>query len=507
MTESNALPMPSHPAGSRRHYQTDGRERVLLVLALGLGFLTADLCLAMWYGVPALGVTLLVLLWEGTLLWYAREGTGLPEKAKRGAGLGLTVAVVLLGLCFSLCVSWLWLLNALALLALLVLQMFQLFGPARRAWSSPLMLAERGFLLLDGLFGQLGAPFQLLLSRKRERGRRRLCILLGLCCVIPLLMLVAPLLASADALFDRLTAETLRFLYEHFGSLLGRLVLGLFLAPFLFSLLYFLRRGEARATGAGQAGTFVVDPALPVTVLLPLDLLYVLFAAVQSAALFRGSAYLEAAGISYAEYARSGFFQLVWVSCINLAVVVAAVHFCRREGKLWLVVWALSTGMVALSCLMLVSAAWRMTLYVSTYGLSVKRLLTYWGMALLAVFFGAALLKIWRRDFGFFRVLLAAGVSGWLLLNLLRVDAVVAEYNVEAYLTGNISALDVAYLAGLSDEALPSLARLPADMSVYEYEEGNTVGRLLEERRVHAARMAGSWRTWNLASWRAARSG
>ena len=163
--------------------------------------------------------------------------------------------------------------------------------------------------------------------------------------------------------------------------------------------------------------------------------------------------------------------------------------------------------MVALSCLMLVSAAWRMTLYVSTYGLSVKRLLTYWGMALLAVFFGAALLKIWRRDFGFFRVLLAAGVSGWLLLNLLRVDAVVAEYNVEAYLTGNISALDVAYLAGLSDEALPSLARLPADMSVYEYEEGNTVGRLLEERRVHAARMAGSWRTWNLASWRAARSG
>ena len=363
------------------------------------------------------------------------------------------------------------------------------------------------FLLLDGLFGQLGAPFQLLLSRKRERGRRRLCILLGLCCVIPLLMLVAPLLASADALFDRLTAETLRFLYEHFGSLLGRLVLGLFLAPFLFSLLYFLRRGEARATGAGQEGTFVVDPALPVTVLLPLDLLYVLFAAVQSAALFRGSAYLEAAGISYAEYARSGFFQLVWVSCINLAVVVAAVHFCRREGKLWLVVWALSTGMVALSCLMLVSAAWRMTLYVSTYGLSVKRLLTYWGMALLAVFFGAALLKIWRRDFGFFRVLLAAGVSGWLLLNLLRVDAVVAEYNVEAYLTGNISALDVAYLAGLSDEALPSLARLPADMSVYEYEEGNTVGRLLEERRVHAARMAGSWRTWNLASWRAARSG
>ena len=293
-------------------------------------------------------------------------------------------------------------------------------------------------------------------------------------------MLVAPLLASADALFDRLTAETLRFLYEHFGSLLGRLVLGLFLAPFLFSLLYFLRRGEARATGAGQEGTFVVDPALPVTVLLPLDLLYVLFAAVQSAALFGGSAYLEAAGISYAEYARSGFFQLVWVSCINLAVVVAAVHFCRREGKLWLVVRALSTGMVALSCLMLVSAAWRMTLYVSTYGLSVKRLLTYWGMALLAVFFGAALLKIWRRDFGFFRVLLAAGISGWLLLNLLRVDAVVAEYNVEAYLTGNISALDVAYLAGLSDEALPSLARLPADMSVYEYEEGNTVGRLLE---------------------------
>ena len=264
MTESNALPMPSHPAGSRRHYQTDGRERVLLVLALGLGFLTADLCLAMWYGVPALGVTLLVLLWEGTLLWYAREGTGLPEKAKRGAGLGLTVAV----------------LGTVAVRELaLAAERPRSAGPAGPANVSALRSGTAG-VELSAYAGRAGLPAP---GRPVRTARRSFPTALVQetgagppAALHPAWTVLCDPAADAGGAPSGLCGRAVRpadggdarFLYEHFGSLLGRLGAGLFLAPFLFSLLYFLRRGRHERPG-GQEGTFVVDPALPVTVLLP----------------------------------------------------------------------------------------------------------------------------------------------------------------------------------------------------------------------------------------------
>lgn len=67
-------------------------------------------------------------------------------------------------------------------------------------------------------------------------------------------------------------------------------------------------------------------------------------------------------------------------------------------------VQVLGTLLVAASGVLLVSALWRMNLYVGAYGLSFKRVLTYWGMAVLAVLLAAALWKVWHRHFRWFRV-------------------------------------------------------------------------------------------------------
>lgn len=503
MSEGNAV--PGSPTVTKRNYPADGREKALLGLSLGLGILMGDLLLTLWRGSAGLELAVTVLAWEGLLLWYARRGTGWKDALRGGPSLWLTVSVLLLSLDFMVFSNrWFRLFNFFALAGLLIIQMFQLFGPTRQPWTSPAMLGERAVLLLEGLGGQLGAPIHTVSSLKKRPGRRGLYVLLGFCCVLPVMLLVVPLLVSADAVFSRMTERAVRFLIQRFGTFLGRVALGLCLAPFLFSLLYFLRRGDKSTLlleTAKAPPSLAVDPALTVTVLLPLDLLYLLFVAVQSAALFGGPAYLEAAGISYANYARSGFFQLVWVSLINLAVVVAAVHFCRREGILWQAAKVLATVMAALSALMLCSAAWRMTLYVGVYGLSFKRVLTYWGMVMLAVFFTAALLKIWKKDFGFFQVFFAASVAGWLLLNAVNVDGMVARYNVSAYLTGNSTVLDLPYLAGLSYDALPALEKLPGDMPA----RGDaTLEEVIADRRNAAAREAGDWRTWSLSAWLAA---
>lgn len=497
-------PMSTAPTPPKRVYEIDRRDRVLLVFTLGLGVLLADLLLAALRGWPGLSVTVLVLAWEGVMFWYGR-GSG---KGRSRPGLWLTAAVVLLALTFAIFSNrWFYLVNLCALPCLMTVQMFELFGGTIRAWWQPMMLCERVLLLLEGLFCQCGAPLQVISGPKKgdEAWKRLSYVLLGLLLAGAVLIVVLPLLNSADALFSQMTREIKYFLLRHFGALAWRLVVGALAVPFLFGLLYALRR-PAVSKVAGALGEVPqwegLDPAFSATALAVLDGVYLLFVAVQSAALFGGEAYLVRMGVSYADYARSGFFQMVWVSCINLAVVVAAVHFSRREGKLWQALRVFSTLMVALSGVILASAAWRMTMYVSSYGLSFKRVLTYWGMVMLLIFFAGALLKIWKRQFGFFKVLFAASIAGWLALNFINVDMIVAAYNVNAYLSGNAT-MDLPYLAGLSYDTLPALERLPGEMWAYHGYE-YSLSSLIEARREMAAWETSCWETWNLSAWMAA---
>lgn len=148
-----------------------------------------------------------------------------------------------------------------------------------------------------------------------------------------------------------------------------RLIFGLLVAPFLFGLLYSLRRPEPLKRLTRPVESLSMEAAGPVTVLAVLDVLYAFFLAVQCAALFGGADYLAQVGISYASYARSGFFQLVAVAAVNLGLAwLACLALCKGEGRGLRMVQVLGTLLVAASGVMLVSALWRMNLYVGAYG-------------------------------------------------------------------------------------------------------------------------------------------
>lgn len=419
--------IPAVPAVPTKVYEVDGKDRVLLPLAWLLGVLFAELGFVWFWGWGLL-VPVLVAVWYGVLFWYC----GMEGFASRPSLL-LFGAVFLLALSYAVFANpWFRMWNGVALPLLVGLQMFQWTGAGRYEWYLPRMLTQRLGLLFGGLFTHVGAFFQALTSFKGHAQKRVVYVLMGLGVTIPLLFLVIPLLGTADALFLHLTAGMVEWVSRNLFGWAGRLMLGLFFALLLFSLLYSVRRPEAKKEKAVSTAR-TVDAVLPITVLLAMDVLYLVFVGVQFAALFGGEPYLTAAGISYADYARSGFFQLVFVAGLNLTLGLLAVQFCVREGSGWRLVRVLATLLVGASVIMLGSAAYRMTIYVMEYGLSFKRFLTYWGMVMLAIFFIAALLKIWRKNFGFFRVLLAAGLAGWLLLNYCNVDWLVSRYNEGRY--------------------------------------------------------------------------
>ena len=484
MEEKKTIPVTPPVTAARRVFPVDGRDRALLVLAWGVGVLCAE---ALLWGLSGLVMTLLAAAWYGVLFWYG----GAAPLARRENRL-LLYAVGLLALTFVLFANpWLRLWNTLALVLLMGIQMGGWPGMEVYSVGTSAMLGERFLRVMGGLFGYLGASVQALGSI-RGLSRKKMPYVLGALLVcVPLLMVLFPLLTSADALFAQVTRRAADWFDEHLALWALRLIFGLLVAPFLFGLLYSLRRPEPLKRLTRPVEGLSMEAAGPVTVLAVLDVLYAFFLAVQCAALFGGADYLARAGISYASYARSGFFQLVAVAAVNLACLLACLALCKGEGRGLRMVQVLGTLLVAASGVLLVSALWRMNLYVGAYGLSFKRALTYWGMAVLAVLLAAALWKVWH--FRWFRVLLSVGAAGWLLLNYANVDALVARYNIGR-------GLDTGAVLSASDGRLGAL---PALEELLEAQPEETeLRQAVETLRDSARWQAAHWQTWSVAAWR-----
>ena len=477
------------------------RERTLLPLTFFWCFLAEDTIL--WAWPHGLGIFASVLGWYGLL------ALALGRRAFGGRNhlllLGMNLA---LGASFAIGSNLyfrLW--NFLALLLLLPLHALSLSGCCHLPWWRIGMLGERFLLLIWGLFSHLGAAWAALVPPKEHRSRRLGAAVAGAVMALVLVVILVPVLSSADALFAAATASLRTFVSSHLSETLWKLVLALAALPFIFSLLYAL--GHPTPLKAAQSKAISADPLAPALVLAALDALYLAFLGVQSAGLFGGAEYLASQGLSYAQWARSGFFQMVGVTIVNLVVMMAGLTLSRREGRTWSLLRVLSALLVAESLVLLGSAAWRMTLYVTAYGLSFKRCLTYWGMAMMALFFLAALWKIRQPERAFCRVAFPLALAGWLVINCVPVDFLVAKNQVDRLEAGATS-IDVEYLLyDLSYDTLTQLERLDGNLICYDRSTGGQrhLSALLSQRREEARRECGDWHTWSLSACLAALSG
>lgn len=473
------------------------RYRRFLILTLGFCLLLVDGFL--WHG-PCAGLTATVFAWYAlTLAW-----TG-PKALEKRSSRTLLLANLFLAAAMALGSNWYfryW--NLLALIVLIPVH--AMADLASRPWWDPWMLGERCKLLFQGLFGNLWACFAAAAPDKRtgEKPRRTMAVVLGLCGAVALVSILLPVLISADALFAA-SLEALNWNIQmfHFGDGFQRLFWALVFTPFVFSLLYALAHPK-QLCPSEEKKALQADALGFVLALAAVDGLYLAFLAVQSAGLFGGPEYVESLGVSYAEWARSGFFQMVGVTVVNLTLILASLTLARREGRAWTALRWLCALLAGESLVLLASAAWKMTLYVSAYGLSFKRCMTYWGMGMMALFLLAGLWKAKRPEFRFCKCAFPLALAGWLAINCVPVDYLVAKNQVDRYLSRESPTVSVNYLAyGLSYDTLSQLERLDGERPVCEYDgngTGETLSELLARRRESAGNECRDWHTWSLSA-------
>jgi hypothetical protein len=198
--------------------------------------------------------------------------------------------------------------------------------------------------------------------------------------------------------------------------------------------------------------------ALPLVVL---NLLFAAFIAVQLAVLFGGyDKILQETGLTYSEYARQGFWQLLWVTLLVLLLIGLALRWAPRDGaKDQTLVRAVLGVLCALTLVVVAAALRRMDLYVDAYGLTRLRItvaaMELWlGLVIVLILAAGALGARWLP-----RAVAASAAAAVLAFGLLSPDALVAEKNVQRYESSQ--KIDIEYFQELSADAVPALNRLP----------------------------------------------
>jgi hypothetical protein len=270
--------------------------------------------------------------------------------------------------------------------------------------------------------------------------------------IIPLIVFTV-LFASADAVF----ADYLGSFEElDFGSVVARIVWGAVIAWAALGLMRRAIKGPGTLPpiqGAPRVG--VTDAA---TALVLLDALFVVFVVVQFAYLFGGADTLAATGLTHAQYARRGFFELVAVAVLVVVLVLSVDWLVKREIPGRRVIDRLHAVLLLLTGVILASGLQRMRLYTAAFGLTELRLYTTVFMVWIAtvlVWMGWTVLRNERNRFTFGS--LATGLILLAATNLANPDAFIARTNLNHHIVSGRE-LDTEYLVrNLSADAVPAL--------------------------------------------------
>ena len=352
-------------------------------------------------------------------------------------------------------------------------------------------------------------------AEARDRLGRSAPVLRGLALAVPAVLVFGVLLVSADPVFRHYVDVVLNLPIDlsdvsrraGFVFVVGWLVAGLLAVAAARSPLI-------PPVAPTAVGTF--EPVVPsdrprrgateaTVVLFAVELLFAMFVSLQFAYLFGGLDTLEAAGLTYSDYARQGYFQLVAV--VLLAGVLLAVVE-RRVGRGGRFVGA-ALGFVGLTVAILASAVLRLSLYLQAYGWTELRF--YVAASIVWLAFGAGLVIVLllrdRMRWLVHGVALSA-IAITLGLSALGPQAFIADRNLERVLDPRLippdgeSGFDAAYLAAFSDDAVPllvaALERLePVDRAVL-------LDALAARRTALESDPASRhWAAWNLSRERA----
>jgi hypothetical protein len=315
-------------------------------------------------------------------------------------------------------------------------------------------------------------------------------IILGIAISLPILFVVLNLLISADSQFEQLIGGIPQWFQVITVERIMRLIVMLILTAAFFGFMQILYNRHMNVIKQqSNEQRIQMDGIIAITVLVIINAVYLLFTVVQFRYFFSGTLQAD---FTFAEYARKGFFELLFVTLINLSITVIvltfvnrATSFMRRATQIMLTILVLS------SSVMLSSAFLRLSMYEDAYGFTFTRVLVHSFMIFLVVIFTYTLVKIWVEKLSLYHFYFITSLIYYTAITVIDLDKIVVKENMNRYETSG--KIDVHYLNNLSYRGVLGLIDL--------YEKDKNIPELktiLLERKKEALAESLPWQSYNL---------
>ncbi len=308
------------------------------------------------------------------------------------------------------------------------------------------------------------APFPALRSfaASISTGKKSLHILSGVLLATPFLFLIGSLFASADPLFYKvITGIFTNWDFTHIiQSGLKDIFFGFFFVASGWAM--FTRTREQTVPRATDVPLDLNPTTLP-TALVLINTLFLLFLAFQIPYFFGDQAFVQKAGLAYAEYARSGFFQLILVAGIVFIIALGVYTMTQMRHRLDKI---LTLALIAQTYVVMLSATTRLSLYTDAYGLTLSRWWAGISILIIALVLTLFCLAVIARIHAFqlVKMLIFVALLSVSIPLTLNAERLVTEHNIRRFQSGQTKTVDLNYLLLLSSDAVPALVRLYAQL-------------------------------------------
>jgi hypothetical protein len=293
-----------------------------------------------------------------------------------------------------------------------------------------------------------------LANRKYDKSRTREIVRGSIMAGIALFVF-GLLLSSADTIFQEFLSHIFSFSIDE--NIINRTIIGACVTAFFVGAFGFLFQSRHAGTAPSPTPKARALGALEVLIVFSsVNVLFFVFILFQISSLFVGTAHLMIDGLTYADYAREGFFQLVVVAILSIAIISFAEKQVVQGDKGHLSSFMIASGILITQVVaILVSAFYRLSLYENAYGFTTIRLYSHALMFWIGIVLALLARHIWtngeREHFSFH--VFCSIVFLLFSMNILNPDVFIAKENLARYKT--TGQLDAKYLGSLSDDAIP----------------------------------------------------
>lgn len=319
-------------------------------------------------------------------------------------------------------------------------------------------------------------PFKWIGSYNHDENKRQIYkrIFLGIFISMPCVFFLLMMLSSADMVFSSKVDNTVLWFLETLNfNYMVKIIYGMIAGLYMFGLLYIVFSEKITYTLEniidGANNNIINKPKKVDTIvinilLLSILIVYTLFVFIQFKYLFAGSALPD--NLNYSEYARRGFFELIFLSVLNVGLILITIFLFKEKIYNQKDKWASITKLFMiylciLTFIMLISSFYRMNLYDQEYGFTRLRVLVYGFLIFESIGLLMTLIFIVNPKFNIIAVYMIIGLCYYLCLNIVQIDYIIAKRNVDMYFAGEIDSLDMDYLMkNLSVDAAPHIKRL-----------------------------------------------